>query len=912
MTMPAIHNQPPSHASSGARLVAVDGRELPLRAVDLAVEAAGGIARVTVTQRFRNPYDEPLCVRYELPLPADGAVSGFAFSLGGRRVVGEVDKKARARERFEEAVIAGHSAALLEQDRSSLFRQELGNVPPGEEIVAEITIDQKLRWLPEGTWEWRFPTVVAPRYLGAEGRVVDAKRVAVDAADGPLPVHCTLGLVVRDALGADARLESPSHAIVARERQGATSVAFAEERGARLDRDVVARWSVATPEVGAALVTARPASSSPVSSVGYGLLTLVPPLVEPEELAAPRRGKARTGHRAASAARLPRDLTLLIDASGSMGGEPLEQVRRAALALLATLDEGDSLEMIAFAWEPRRFRRGAERVTPEVRAAAEKWLRALSASGGTEMREGILEALRPLRAGAQRQVVLVTDGLIGFEEEIVRAIHERLPAGSRVHSVGVGSAVNRTLTTGAARAGRGVEAIIGLGEDAERAALRLVAHTALPAVVELELGGDALVALAPEKLPDLYAGAPALVSLALAPEGGELWVRGRTATGRFERQLRVAPMPFGSGAAGVVALHGRERVEDLEMRAATGERGTEREIESLGLRFQLATRMTSWIAVTAERTVDPREPVRRETMPQELPAGMSAEGLGLRATRSAVFPVQAQAASVLYSLKELASAGAEQGRAVMAPPPMQGPPLAGGPPAGYGAPGRLPSAAPLPAAAMPLGGPPPVGGSGRAGAPPAPGAFAPPAGAPPPATRATGAPPPPRSVPTPAPQERSLRRRAGPLAGKKEAAPADHFAGAARERQDADEPAASTEAKKGKRPLLGRLADGLKRAFGGGAPLRVSGRIVRRTTSQWVVEIELPSGVKWAPLSAVLVMADGSRHNLVLAEEATTRAGLPAAGASVRLAFAAPAGLGALAPVAVEVRCDGAEMIVDL
>src|SRR6185295_18600515 len=105
-----------------------------------------------------------------------------------------------------------------------------------------------------------------------------------------------------------------------------------------------------------------------------------------------------------------------------------------------------------------------------------------------------------------------------------------LPASSRVHTVGVGSAVNRSLTMAAARAGRGLEVMTGLAEDVERAARRLVARTDAPLVVDLSVSGSALVAHAPAALPDLFAGAPALISLELRPEGGTLAVRGRTAT----------------------------------------------------------------------------------------------------------------------------------------------------------------------------------------------------------------------------------------------------------------------------------------------------------------------------------------------------------------------------------------------
>src|SRR5437867_7664251 len=147
---PAQAMENPISDSSGGRLVATDGRTLPFRGATLAADAAGGICRTLLVQRFENPYDQPLAVTYLLPLPADGAVSGFEFQIGERRVVGEIDRRAAARERFQQAIADGRSAALVEQERSSLFTQEIGNIPAHTEVICEITIDQRLRWLDEG------------------------------------------------------------------------------------------------------------------------------------------------------------------------------------------------------------------------------------------------------------------------------------------------------------------------------------------------------------------------------------------------------------------------------------------------------------------------------------------------------------------------------------------------------------------------------------------------------------------------------------------------------------------------------------------------------------------------------------------------------------------------------------------
>ena len=613
MPMPSVPTE--------SRLVSPDPATLPLRGAALHCDARGGLARVVLEQRFANVHAEPLHVTYKLPLPADAAVSGFRFRVGDRTIEGEIDRKARARERFEDAIAKGHTAALLEEERSSLFTQEIGNVPPGAEVVCEITIDQKLRWLDEGQWEWRFPLAAAPRYLGAagdllggsrhHGRVADAAEVSLDVAQA-LPVRASLAMAVRDASVAGRSPESPSHPLSCQPEGAGYRVELGSGNAVPLDRDVVVRWSVAAMKVGVTIDAAGPRDGRLADA--HALVTVVPPAAE------------------AHAAPVARDLTVLLDTSGSMGGAPLAQAKRVTLALLDGLTDADGFEIIEFSNSPRRFQPSPIAGTRENKRAAEKWVKRLQASGGTEMRSGILEALKPLRPGCPRQVVVVTDGQIGFEREIVGEILDLLPGDARLHTVGVGSGVNRSLTAPAARAGRGIEVILGLGEDPERAVARLRSRTDAPIVVDVIVSGSALVETAPAKVPDLFAAAPVLVAARVKPEGGELVLRGRTATGPWEARLQVPATPAGSGSDAVVALFGREAVEDAEMRLAGGAapRDTDARVEQLGLSYRIATRLTSWIAVDVKPSVDPRDPARRERVPQALPYGMAIEGLGLR------------------------------------------------------------------------------------------------------------------------------------------------------------------------------------------------------------------------------------------------------------------------------------------
>lgn len=613
----------PSDSAHGAEVTTSDGRSLPLLGARLRAEARGGIARLVLEQTFENRYRETLHVTYRMPLPADGAVSAYAFQIGDRTIGGRVQRKASAREQFEQAVAEGKTAALLEQNTNDIFTQQIGNLPAGETLVAKITVDQRLAWLPEGEWELRFPTVIGPRYVGDGDTAEVVRDTAVDTAVGGVSARISIELAIGDAITAGRKASSPTHAVRVRD-DGTLEL----RDPAALDRDLVVRWPVASREVGLALDVARRQSGE-----AFGLLTIVPPARE------------------ARAQGIARDLIILLDTSGSMSGDPLAKAKQVVAMLIESLGEADRLEMIEFSMAARRYKNEPVAGTPGHKADAIKWLRSRSAGGGTEMASAVLEALSALRPGAQRQVVLVTDGYVGGEQRIVRLLHENLPESCRLHVLGIGSAVNRSLATAMARAGRGAEVLVGVDEDVERGAKRMVDRTRMPVLTNVEISGSALVRHAPEHVPDVFEGAPVIAAVALRPDGGELVVRGDLARDRWEQRIRVPARREGEGNQAIAALYAREHVADLETRWTIGDQARlDREIEDTGLAFQIATRLTSWIAIDESRAVT--GPSRHEAVPQELPYGTTAHSFGLRA---AALPVAYNMQPSPYALPEPAA-----------------------------------------------------------------------------------------------------------------------------------------------------------------------------------------------------------------------------------------------------------------
>ena len=611
--VPALASPPQPRAG----LVSVDGRTYPLESAKLTTRAEGGLALSRLTQAFSNPHDQALEVVYTMPLPADGAVLGYTVRVGERVIRGVVEPREKAEAAYTKALAEGRTAGLLEQDRDDTFQQRLGNIPPKTRVEVEIEVLQRLAFLAAidslgPQWEYRFPTVVGVRYEGAPGVVPDAGRLDVDrGADGAIPTRIEHELTVADPTA--NQITSPSHTVLSDAGTDGVRVRFGA--GTRLDRDLVLRWPACAAESGARLQIGGGLAGD---DGRYGLVTVTPP-------AAPR-------------ATLARDLTVLLDASGSMDGPPLEHAKQVVTELLQSLEPGDRFELLVFANNVQRLTPAMTEATPDAIARSQAALRALQAGGGTEMASALQEALKPLRHDSQRQVVLVTDGYIGFENKVVAHVMHRLPEGSRVHAVGIGFAPNRSLTAAVARAGRGVELLVGDAVVAREAARRLCAATARPVITEVSIAGSALLRPATRRLRDVFAGQPLLAAVELGRQGGTLEVSGKLA-GAPEPWVRrievpgaaaqtaeaVTPQPLG-------ALFGREAIADLELTLAAAKHGreeVEQKIEALGMRHRITSHRTSLVAIAEEPAVDPGAPKRVERIAVEVPAGVSAEGSGL-------------------------------------------------------------------------------------------------------------------------------------------------------------------------------------------------------------------------------------------------------------------------------------------
>src|SRR5947209_9601959 len=137
---------------------------LPLVAMDVRADITGLLVTTRVRQAFENVLDEPIEATYVFPLPDRAGVSAFTATLGGRVIEGLLKERQAARDEYDAAVAAGQRAAILEEDRPGVFSVRVGNLLAGETAEIELVLTGPVPY-DDGRAEYRFPLVVAPRYV---------------------------------------------------------------------------------------------------------------------------------------------------------------------------------------------------------------------------------------------------------------------------------------------------------------------------------------------------------------------------------------------------------------------------------------------------------------------------------------------------------------------------------------------------------------------------------------------------------------------------------------------------------------------------------------------------------------------------------------------------------------------------
>ena len=528
---------------------------------EVRVTLEGRVLRYEVTERWMNRGSRIGEADYVLPLPRNAAFEDLALEIDGEMVTGEALDADRARAIYEEIVRKQKDPALVEWMGLGVLRTRIFPIQPGE------------------------TRTVVVRFRAVAEREGDALRVDVPAPRGSGTAGSGTALSLRWPAGEGyGEVWSPTHRVdVARD--GVRQVARVNDATGTVTLLVPVRSN------GSAAISVL--THAPSANDGYALITLTPPAVT-------RRASSR-------------DVTFVLDVSGSMSGGKLEQAKAAGRQLLGSLSGNDRFRLIAFSNDVEDFREGWTAATASSRNAGLRWLNGLRASGGTNIAGALERALEVNESSGRLALVLfLTDGAPTVGERRAERLAARaaeLRGERRVFTFGLGADVNAGLLEQVALDGAGTAHFVRPEEDVERVVGVVAERLQRPVATNLKIraNGVQLTALQPTGRLDLFAGQELTVLARYrrstsgfgASGGTRVTITGETPEGRVTWEAEARFPERRTADAFVGRLWATQRVGWLsaERRKNGASREVDGEIRSLGERWGIPTELTSYLVL---------------------------------------------------------------------------------------------------------------------------------------------------------------------------------------------------------------------------------------------------------------------------------------------------------------------------
>jgi Ca-activated chloride channel homolog len=584
--------------------------QLPLKSTSATVNISGVIADVAVVQVYKNEGSKPIEAIYVFPASTRAAVYGMKMTIGERTITAQIQKREEARQAYEKAKQEGKTASLLEQNRPNVFQMNVANILPGDEIRTELRYTELL--VPaDGVYELVYPAVVAPRYSNQPASTAPASEKWSQNPylhSGEAPPY-TFGVKANIAAGVPIQeITCTSHK---------TNISYTDENLAAVEldasehfggnRDFILKYRLMGDQIESGLLLYQGGEEN------FFLLMAQPP------------------KRVTPASMPPREYVFIVDVSGSMHGFPLEISKKLVKDLISGLRPVDTFNVLQFSGGSELLSERSLTATPENVQRALALIDGMQGGGGTELLPALKRVLTlPRTEGVSRTCVIATDGLVTVEPDVFDLIRQHL-GDANFFTFGIGTSVNRYLLEGMARVGAGEPFVATRPEEAAATAEKFRRYVQSPVLtrIKLDFGTFEAFEVEPPTVPDLFAERPVVVfgKWKGAPQG-TITLSGLSGGKPYEKKLdvaRVAPLPENSALRYLWARSWVTRLSDYNGRRASQERTGQ--ITALGLRYNLLTEYTSFVAIDSE--------VRRKegdlstvTQPLPMPEGVSDYAVG--------------------------------------------------------------------------------------------------------------------------------------------------------------------------------------------------------------------------------------------------------------------------------------------
>ena len=553
--------------------------QLPLKDTRVDISVSGVIADVKVRQIYRNEGARPINASYVFPASTRAAVYAMRMQLGNEIIVAKIKEREQAKKEFEQAKEEGKSASLLEQQRPNVFSMSLANIMPQEQVEIELRYTELL--IPtDNVYEFVFPTVVGPRYAspGSTNSKTDGFVQTPYQHQGQQPAS-ELHITTRIAAGLPIYdVSCPSHKVLPQwQNNGVAQLQLDDSDPFQGNRDFIVRYRLAGDQIASGLLLFQGADEN------FFLYMAQPP------------------QRVAPDAIPPREYIFVVDVSGSMEGFPLNISKRLLRDLIGKLQPTDLFNVVLFAGDSTLLSPQSLEANPQNIAKAIALLEQQRGSGGTELFDAMQRAMSlPRQEGISRSMLLITDGFVAADDIVFDHIRNNLNR-CNVFAFGIGTSVNRHLIEGVARAGMAEPFIVTDEGEAAGVADKFREYVQSPVLTDIQVraNGFDVYDVNPTKFPDLLAQRPIILfGKWRGPVAGTIELTGKNSQGVFSSSVNVSNTQLNEANSALRYLWARSRIADLSDYGSYQVDGEGvKAITELGLKYNLLTRYTSFIAV---------------------------------------------------------------------------------------------------------------------------------------------------------------------------------------------------------------------------------------------------------------------------------------------------------------------------
>ena len=599
-----------------------DSSTLTQMALDIKVQMdiTGTINRVKLEQSFTNPSNEWVDGVYVFPLPTDSAVDHLDMIIGKRIIQGQIKERQEAKRIYNKATQAGKKASLIEQQRPNIFTTKVANIAPGETIKIAIEYQQAVK-IDQDKFSVRFPMTVGERYIPGKpvatsnnSTTPNTHRVKDGSKITP-PISSNVDRPIKIAINLKAgfntsSIKSSYHEVSIVDVDNLTKhITLDNTRGNnQADRDFELVWQAnnsLTPEL--ALFTQQKGDDQ------YLMLMATPP-----------------ADKVFKQVNTPREVVFIIDSSGSMMGASMIQASEALTQAINRLKPTDRFNIIDFDSDFDPLFDGAMPAIKMNKKHGIRFAKNLHPSGGTEPLEAIKYAFnsRDTRSDNYlRQVIFLTDGQVGNENEIFRTVRQHIDD-DRLFTIGIGSAPNSHLMTTLAEYGKGTYTFIGDIAEVKDKMSDLFEKLESPAMTNIHINFpmDINAEQALGSISDLYKGEVITAVYKLNAMPNKLSISGNTANGVFTKDINITAK---NGTTGIDVLWARRKIDQMMHQYRAQNRRVDRDkvqadITNLALDHHLVSKFTSLVAVDITPTKPTTEIASTQVIANKVKAAKTA------------------------------------------------------------------------------------------------------------------------------------------------------------------------------------------------------------------------------------------------------------------------------------------------